>query len=188
MPQEGCFARVPHSTVLSKSGEKPALRPKTTVRLPCMNRVREAEITPGRCSAHRWYRFEIFGLSATAFQKHGLSREIVREIVPSTRCHPEGRCVTPHRSYRFALKCLISCFSASQGASSLEIRAGSWPPDAVHLSLKGRLSGFSRKCLSPWSSDTFESTALYVGDEGIRITFPRIAHLSNIPCSLVTLE
>ena len=83
-----------------------------------------------RCYTRR-YRFEISGLCVLAFQEHGLSREIVREIVPSSRCHPDVRCVTPHRSYRFAFKSPIQRFSASQGAYSLEIRAGSWPREAI---------------------------------------------------------
>ena len=84
-------------------------------------------------TTRRWYRVEISGLCVVARQKHGRSREIVRGIVPSSRCHPDVRRVTPHRSFRLAFKRLIVCFSASQGASSLAIRAGSWPRDAVHL-------------------------------------------------------
>ena len=47
---------------------------------------------------------------------------------------------------RHAFECLSECFAASQGASSLGMRAGSLPREASCLRLKSRLPDFLRQC------------------------------------------
>jgi hypothetical protein len=68
-------------------------------------------------------------------------------------------------THRFAFECLNKCFPASLGASSVEIRSGSWPREAIFLSLKRRLSDFPRQF--PSLSDAFGFIALCVACEGI---------------------
>ena len=51
-------------------------------------------------------------------------------------------------THRFAFEYLHECFSASQIASSLGIRAGSLPRESIGLSVKRRLPDFLRQRLS----------------------------------------
>ncbi len=70
----------------------------------------------------------------------GLRGKTLCAVDERTRCHPAVHEVREDATHRFAFELLNECFTASQGASSLGIRPGSLPREAICRSLKGKSS------------------------------------------------